>query len=412
MNVDFMHALDRWAGIPLTCLLTAARRIRCLFGKQAPVPPRRLLFIKLSGIGASILADPAMNKAREKLAAELFFVIFRKNRASLDLLGTIRPSHVFTIREGNLFALALDTVRFLFWSRRHKIDTVIDLELFSRFTSLLSGLCGAKNRVGFSRFRSEGLYRGELLTHRVAYNPYIHIAKNFVAQVNSLLASEDELPYSKQVVTDAEVKLPLMSYHETELVNMHEMVRRHYPRYERGRHRLVLINPCTGKALPQRRWPPERFIRLMQRILAADPEVLVLITGAPAEHDETAFIRSEVGSDRCLNFAGSLQLAQLPVLFTIAALMVACDSGANHFSAITNLPTFILYGPETPRLYGSLGNSTPIFAGLACSPCVSAANHRRTVCRDNKCLQAISVDQVFAAIRPILQSGWEERQVR
>lgn len=405
MNVDFMRTVDRWAGIPLTFLLTAARKIRHLFRKQAPVPPRRLLFIELSEMGSTILADPAMKKARDRLGAELFFVIFRKNRASLDLLGTIRPSHIFTIRESNLFTLALDTLRFLFWARQHKIDTVIDLELFSRFTAILSGLCGAVNRIGFYPFYNEGLYRGELLTHRVAYNPHIHIAKNFVALVNSLLATEDELPYSKQAIPDAEVALPVMGYHETELGNMHEMVRRHYPRYERGRHRLVLINPNASELLPQRRWLPERFIGLMQRIIAADPEALVLITGSPTEHDEAAAMRGKVGSDRCLNFAGALQLGQLPVLYSIAALMVTNDSGPGHFSSITNLPTFVLFGPETPSLYGSLGNSTPIFAGLACSPCVSAANHRKTVCRDNKCLQAITVEQVFTAIRPILLPG-------
>jgi len=121
-------------------------------------------------------------------------------------------------------------------------------------------------------------------------------------------------------------------------------------------------------------------------------------------------MRGKVGSDRCLNFAGALQLGQLPVLYTIAALMVTNDSGPGHFSSITNLPTFVLFGPETPKLYGSLGNSTPIFAGLACSPCVSAANHRKTVCRDNKCLQAITVDRVFTAIRPILLPGSKKDQ--
>ena len=404
--------MDRRLGIPLCFLLTLARKIRQMYRKQVSVPPRRLLFIELAATGSAILADPALKKARDHLGAELFFVIFKKNRDSLDLLGTVRPAHIFTIRESNLFLLALDSLRFLFWSRRHKIDTVIDLALFSRFTALLSGLCGAVNRVGFFAFCNEGLYRGDLLTHRVIHNPHIHIAKNFVALVNSLLAAEDERPYSKQVVTDEEIGLPVVGYHETELANMHEMVRRHYPGYERGRHRLVLINPHTGERLPQRRWPPERFVALMERILAADPEVLVLITGSPAEHDETAVMRSRVGVDRCLNFAGALTLGKLPVLCTIAGLLVTCDSGPSHYAAITNLPTFVLFGPETPKLYGSLGNSTPIFAGLACSPCVSAANHRRTVCRDNKCMQVITVDQVFAAIKPTLLPGKENGQVQ
>ena len=51
------------------------------------------------------------------------------------------------------------------WCVEKKIDTVIDLELFSRFTALLSALCGAGNRVGFYKFHHEGLYCGEFLTH-------------------------------------------------------------------------------------------------------------------------------------------------------------------------------------------------------------------------------------------------------
>ena len=41
-------------------------------------------------------------------------------------------------------------------------------------------LSGAKRTVGFYRFHGEGLYRGEMLTHRVNYNGHIHIAKDFV----------------------------------------------------------------------------------------------------------------------------------------------------------------------------------------------------------------------------------------
>jgi ADP-heptose:LPS heptosyltransferase len=144
-------------------------------------------------------------------------------------------------------------------------------------------------------------------------------------------------------------------------------------------------------------------VELIQRILAAAPDVLVLITGALSEHEEAAEQCRVVNSSRCLNFAGAVRLAELPLLYSIALLMVTNDSGPGHFSAITPLPTFVLFGPETPNLYGSLGNSTPISAGLACSPCVSAANHRKTPCTDNKCLQAITVEQVFAAIAPLLR---------
>jgi ADP-heptose:LPS heptosyltransferase len=403
MNVDTMRAVDRWLGIPLTFLLTQLVRLRDMLFRPA-ARPQRILFIELSEMGSTILADPALRKARERLNAELFFVIFACNRASLDLLNTIPAANIFTLRENNLFVLAWDTLRFLCWTRQQRIDTVIDLELFSRFTALLTGASGAATRVGFYRFCGEGLYRGEMLTHRTAYNSHLHIAKNFIALVNSLLAEEPELPYSKQLISDEEIRLPLVRFTAAELEGMRRRVAECYPEYNSARHRLVLINPNASEMLPQRRWLPKRYAELIRRILAAAPDVLVLITGAQAEREEAGQRCQAVNSSRCLNFAGAVRLAELPLLYSIALLMVTNDSGPGHFSAITPLPTFVLFGPETPNLYGSLGNFTPISAGLACSPCVSAANHRKTPCTDNKCLQAITVEQVFAAIEPLLRN--------
>ena len=79
--------------------------------------------------------------------------------------------------------------------------------------------------------------------------------------------------------------------------------------------------------------------------------------------------------------------------------MVTNDSGPGHFSAITTLKTFVIFGPETPALYGSLGNSTAIYAGLACSPCVSASNHRKTPCLDNVCLKVLTPARVYDVIK-------------
>ncbi|WP_417916450.1 glycosyltransferase family 9 protein [Candidatus Electronema sp. JC] len=405
MKVDTMRAVDRWIGIPLTFLLTQALRLRDFFIPPVQVRPKRILFIELSEMGSTILADPALRKAKTKLGAELFFVIFAGNRGSLDLLGTVPPENIFTLREDSLVTLAADTLRFLAWTRRRGIDAVVDLELFSRFTALLTGASGAAHRAGFHRFCGEGLYRGEMLTHRVAYNPHLHIAKNFIALVNSLLAAEPELPYCKQLIGDEEISLPLLRFSEAEQAGMRRRVAEHYPEYGTARHQLVLINPNASEMLPQRRWPAERFIELIRRILDAAPDVLVLITGAPAERAEASAQCAAVGSLRCVNFAGAVQLAELPLLYSISTLMVTNDSGPGHFSAITPLPVFVLFGPETPKLYGSLGKATPIYAGLACSPCVSAANHRKTPCTDNKCLQAISVEQVFAAIEPLLRAS-------
>ena len=401
MNVDTMRRIDHLAGVPLCWLATPLVKLLDWLGRGRERRPHRVLFVELSEMGSAIIADPAMRKIRAE-GAELFFVIFAKNAPSLRLLDTVPEENVFLIREDGLLPLTLSTLRFLWWTRRQRIDTVIDLELFSRYSALLTGLSGAVNRVGYHAFHNEGLYRGEMLSHRVAYNPHLHMAKNFIALVNAVLSDKPEHPYSKTLIADEAIRLAKRPVSEAECEAMRQRIREDYADYDPQRQRLVLINPNASELLIQRRWMPARYVELMRCILADYPDVLVVITGAPAEREEAAGLKAQVDNERCINFAGRVKFDELPALYTISTLMVTNDSGPGHFSAVTELATFVLFGPETPRLYGSLGNSTPIYAGLACSPCVSAANHRKTPCHDNVCLQAITVEQVYAAIEPTL----------
>src|SRR5512139_1060244 len=401
MKVDTMRAIDYYAGVPLCFLMTVLFWLTKPFRKTSDGAPRKVAFIELSEMGSAIIVDPAMRKMQAH-GAELFFVIFKKNAPSLRLLGTVPEENVYTIREDGLIPLVADTVRFLFWAREHGIDTAIDLELFSRYSALLTGLCGAQKRIGFHAFHNEGLYRGELLTHRVAYNPHIHIAKNFVALVNTALSKREELPFSKTLISDEEIVLAKATVSEEQKEIMRQRIREGYAQFDPSRHRLVLINPNASELLVQRRWMPERYVEVMRTLLVRYPDVVIAITGAPSESEEAEGLRRKVGRDRCVNLAGRSKFSELTALYSIATLMVTNDSGPGHFSAVTDMPTFVIFGPETPRLYGSLGNSTPIFAGLACSPCVSASNHRKTPCIDNVCLQVITPQQVLDVITPVL----------
>ena len=405
MNVDRMRKIDYYAGVPLTFLATLWVRLVGLFRSRRSSEVKNVLLIELSEMGSAILVDPAMQKLKREVDANLHFCIFASNKPSLDLLGTVPQENIFTIREKSIATLALDSLQFLFWTRRRRIDTVMDLELFSRYTALLTGLSGARKRVGYYGFHNEGLYRGEMLTHRVAYNAHQHMARNFVALVNAALAQTPELPYSKTLIGDEEIRLRKLSFTAEEQEHMRGLVRADYPEFDPAVQRIVLINPNASELLPQRRWMPERYTELAQRLIDRFPDIVVLLTGSPSEREEAEGLRQRIDRDRCVNFAGRLKLSQLPVLYSISALMVTNDSGPGHFSSITDLRTFVLFGPETPALYASLGNSTPIYAGLACSPCVSAANHRKTACSDNVCLQAITVDRVFGEVESSLSAS-------
>src|SRR5436305_2753617 len=122
MNVDTMRAIDRQVGVPLCAMATVLVRAFALLRRRTARPLRRILFVELSEMGTTVLAQPAMRRAREKLGAELYFVIFARNVGSLELTGEFPPANVFTIRDTSLFHLARDTLSFLSWTRRNGIE--------------------------------------------------------------------------------------------------------------------------------------------------------------------------------------------------------------------------------------------------------------------------------------------------
>ena len=410
MKVDTMRQIDYYIGVPLCFLGSIFQRLVRLLIKNDMKPPKDVLFIELSEMGSAILVDPAMRKLKKETGAELYFAIFKKNKVSLDLLGTIPNENIYTIREHNLSAFVIDTFKFFFWTRKRKIDAVIDLELFSRFTALLAGFSGAPYKIGFHAYYNEGLYRGNFLSHKVAYNPHIHIAKNFIALINALLSSKEEIPYSKTLISNEEISLAKVNIVSEQKKTIRDIVINCTSEFNPEKNKIILINPNASELLIQRRWPQPNYVRLIKMILDKCSQAVVLITGDPHEREEAQRLKENVQNDRCVNFAGKVTFAQLPLLYSISEFMVTNDSGPAHFAAITDMPTFVIFGPETPALYGSLGKTTPIYAGLACSPCVSAYNHRKTACMDNVCLQVIKPDHVFTAILPDLEKINAERK--
>ena len=109
-----------------------------------------------------------------------------------------------------------------------------------------------------------------------------------------------------------------------------------------------------------------------------------------------------------INLAGKTTLKELLMLYSLADVLITNDSGPAHFASLTDIRSIVLYGPETPKLFGALGkNSHALYAKLACSPCVNAFNHRFSPCTNNLCLQAISPDEVLTQVKMCLATGKE-----
>lgn len=400
-----MRRIDFWMGLPLTAIATGGHRLLNLLlptRRPAPDQVRRILFIELSEMGSTILADPALRRAQMLYPqAELFFLIFTQNRTSLEILETIPPERILTIRADSLWHLAFDTLIVLRRLHALSMDMTVDLELFSRFTSLLSLFSGAPMRVGFHGFHNEGLYRGNHLTHPVLYNPHQHIAKNFLALVYAPMESPTVRPHTKRRFEDQDIKLVpyLLSPARQEAFSNRLLTQ--FP-ILKAANKWVILNPNASEMLPLRKWPLAYYGELAKRLLE-DQDLVLLITGALQEKPDAQYLLATSKNERVVDLTGFTRLEDLPVLYTLCSAMLTNDSGPAHFAAPTGLRTFVLFGPETPALYGALNpNAEFFFKGLACSPCVSAANHRKSACTDNQCMKQISVDEVFERIRIFL----------
>ncbi|HEY8668652.1 MAG TPA: glycosyltransferase family 9 protein [Tepidisphaeraceae bacterium] len=412
MNPQKILKIDRWLGRPACWLLTAVRRVARLFGRgdRDPGPPNKILFIKMIEQGATVLAYRAIARAVEMVGREnVYFWVFEENRPILDLLDVIPPQNVLSIRGKKPVSLAIDMLKTLWRIRGLGIDATVDMEFFARAPAILAFLSGARRRVGLHRFTSEGPYRGDLMTHRVQYNPYLHTAVMYYILVEALLVSPADAadprqqPLMKISAPTFDAAPPMFRPAEAELLKMRELIRT-----ELGSEppaRIVLLNPNASDLLPLRKWPTERFVELARRILADGDDTTIILTGGPSERAAAQRVLQEISSPRAISLAGRTTLRELLVLFTVADVLVTNDSGPGHFSSMTPIDTIVMFGPETPALFGPVGPRTHIlYAGLACSPCVNAFNHRFSPCTNNVCMQVITIEQVHAAVKQALAS--------
>lgn len=432
MNVATMRLLDRWVGVPACWLLTAVRCCADRFsGRKAArtAPIARILVIKLAEQGATVLAYPALRRAVELVGREnVFFLVFEENRFILDCLDVIPADNVIAVSGGGLLRTMTGLVRGLRQARRLRIDAAVDLEFFARSSAVLTYLSGAAVRVGLHRSNDPAPYRGDLMTHRIRYNPNLHTIEAFLLMVEAA----DVAPEQVAALTEAYAETakeasqrqgsaaaagasgparenpravdetcPQLAAGSEELAAM----RRKLQQEARADlvSPLVLLNANASDLIPLRRWPPERYIELASRLLDRYPSLRIAFTGAPDERACIEPLLAAIASDRCFCMAGKTTLRELLVLYHLADVLVTNDSGPAHFAALTPIQTVTLFGPETPALFGARTcRSHILWTGEPCSPCVSAYNNRLSKCRNNRCMLEIGVDEVFELVSRLL----------
>lgn len=398
MKIHTQRATDRLIGTFLCGILS-------LFPwryRQVPsgFRPKNILVIILSEMGSLALAGSMFTRIREKYPdASVHLLLFQRNLGFLEVLGLVPKNRMITVDDRSFGAFFFSSMRALRRLRRIGMDTVLDCELFSRISSLYSLLSGAKVRAGFHRHTQEGLFRGDFINRPLLYNPYRHISEQFVHLVESI--DGQGAPLVKETLFSKDLPIGLLTVAPGEIEAFSQGLQRDFP-HLRGMQ-LVLVYPGGG-LLPIRAWPVKYYEEVVNGLLAS--RYAVGVVGLEQDKGLAKAILSSCRSEFCLDLTGYTKTVRdLILLLHRTSLLISNDGGPGHFASMTAIPSIVLYGPETPTLYGVMGPKAHHFYNpISCSPCLTAYNHRRSPCDGNNvCLKGISPQTVLLKAHELLR---------
>lgn len=389
MNVRAARAIDRIAGTPLCWilnLLTRAVGVVLRRRHEPPYQPRRILIIKLMGIGSIVQALPLLDGLAERFPdAEIRMLCFPETHVFARRLRSV--ASVFTIDNRSLVTLAVTTPRAMLAIFRWRPDLVIDLEMHSKFSSLLTTMTAALNRGGL--FDVTTAFRNYLHTHLVYANPRQHIS-DLYCHLGRVFGVESFKPL--QHCTGAVRIEPQEEQEAAAFVQKHA-----------SHAALLLVNANAGELCLERRWPPENFAAVAAELSKVGTVVLV---GSAGERNHVESVRARIPDAAIraavLNAAGTLSFGGYLALLKQSHLVITNDSGPMHLAAVLGAPVVSLWGPGEPSTYEP---RTPRHVAVSehvfCSPCLYIT-HQPPCAGNNICMTTLPVGRVLDAARRLV----------
>jgi len=160
---------------------------------------------------------------------------------------------------------------------------------------------------------------------------------------------------------------------------------------------LIAIHPGTSTNYRSKRWRPDRYAQLADR-LTREIQGTVVFTWGPGELPLVEEVRKAMTAPSILA-PPTESLTQLGEVFKRCNLYIGGDTGPTLIASMMGVPVVIIYGPTDPFLYEPVGKHTNVMKEVGCNPC------RKRSCKEMTCLEKITVEDVLDAARNLLAGG-------
>ena len=363
-KITVLKFVDHWVGGPICVFLVFLYRLTHPFYKihlhipAKELPPKKILILKFIGMGSITLASSIVKNIRRKYKdAKIYFLTFRENQEILDILSL--ADKVMVIDPRNPWVLFKTIMGSLLFCWREHIDITLDIEFYSKFSTIMSFLSGARWRVGFYLAR---YWRNSLINVPIYFNPSRHILEIFSMFSHSLLIDDQDLYPMKIETSDGEredLLAVLKDYNIT------------------GLNKVIAFNIHASDLALCRRWPLKHFVFLVELFFQENRDFNIVLTGAKKEvlySQEFLSLLAPEYRQRIIDLTGKLSLRQFLTLVSQLPVFLTNDTGPFHLAKAVGARTISLWGPGSIDLYGPFGHEKEsqevIYKRHLCSPCL------------------------------------------
>src|SRR4030043_1461270 len=347
---------------------------------------QRILVLRLSAVGDVIRTLPAVKALKEHVpSSSITWIVeepsqaFLKSQPGVDevvLLPRKRWTRGIKSLKG-IWGTIGEMRGFVKDLRRREFDVVLDFHGILK-SGILSFLSGSAKRVGYDRRSTK---EGNFLFSNVKVSLPPERISRF--QRNLLLLKGMGI----------EVEEPTYSLHIPPLDR--EYIESFFKASSASLHRpLIAIHPGTSPKALFKRWMPDRYAQLADRMVR-ELNASVFFTWGDGELEGVEGIRKKMKE---LSFLGhkTESLTQLGEVYRNCDLYIGGDTGPMHIASLVGIPAVVIYGPTDPIENEPMGNHIKVRKEVGCNPC-----HEYS-CRELLCIQGISADEVFKATKEIL----------
>lgn len=330
---------------------------------------KKILIFNVNWLGDAIFSSPLIRAVREAFPASYMACIVPP-RCKEILEANTRINELIIFDENGPEKSLLGKIKFALKLRKRGFDIAFILHR-SLTRALITYIGGIRIRVGYD---TKG--RGFLLTKKLSLpENELHRVEHFLRLAKAMGIGTSKKDY-EFFITEPDRKKAGRILESEGLTEKDD---------------IVAVNP--GGNWDPKRWPVGNFAELADRLIERYG-VKVLITGAEKDRNLAEGIMRNM-NNRPISLCGRTSLRELASIFERAKLVVSGDSGPMHIAVSVGTNVVALFGPTSADItgpYGS-GNYTVIRKDIGCNaPCYDLS------CKDNRCMKAVTVDDVIGAI--------------